>query len=74
MHREACNKRCFYCHSTPPSTACIGSWLTACPCPAALQINTAPFTDGWMMKIKLSNKGEASSLLDDAAYEKHCQH
>lgn len=37
-----------------------------------LQVNTAPFGDGWMMKVKLSNKSDVDSLMDDAAYEKHC--
>ena len=38
------------------------------------KINGAPYGDGWMIKIQLSNKGEADSLLDAAAYEKHCEH
>lgn len=32
-------------------------------------VNTAPFTDGWMIKIKLSNPSEIDTLLDVKAYE-----
>lgn len=32
-------------------------------------VNTASFTDGWMIKIKLLDAAEASSLLDAKAYE-----
>lgn len=47
-----------------------------CPPPTHLtpQINSEPYGTGWMMKIELSNKGEADSLLDSAAYQKHCEH
>ena len=31
-------------------------------------VNTAPYTDGWMVKIKLSNASEKNSLLNAAAY------
>lgn len=32
-------------------------------------VNSDPFGDGWMIKIKLSNASEADSLLDAAAYK-----
>ena len=32
-------------------------------------INTDPHGSGWLIKVKLSNPAEASSLLDAAAYE-----
>jgi glycine cleavage system H protein len=31
-------------------------------------INTAPFTDGWIYKIKLNDEGELSQLQDAAGY------
>ena len=34
-------------------------------------VNTAPYGDGWMVKIKLSDAGERKALLDAAAYEAH---
>ena len=36
-------------------------------------INTGPFSDGWMMKVELSDPSEADALMDAAAYEKHCE-
>ena len=35
-------------------------------------INTGPFSEGWMMKVELSDPSEADGLMDAAAYEKHC--
>jgi glycine cleavage system H protein len=32
-----------------------------------------PFGDGWMIKVRLSNPAEVSSLLDAAAYKMHCE-
>jgi glycine cleavage system H protein len=32
-------------------------------------VNTASFTDGWLIKIKLLDAAEASALLDAKAYE-----
>ena len=32
-------------------------------------VNTDPYGDGWMVKIKLSNAAEVTSLLDAAAYK-----
>ena len=32
-------------------------------------INTAPYTDGWLCKIRLSDKGELATLLDAAKYQ-----
>lgn len=34
------------------------------------KVNTAPYTDGWMLKLKLANAAEASTLLDAADYAK----
>lgn len=31
-------------------------------------VNQAPYAEGWMMKVKLSNAADAASLLDPAAY------
>jgi len=31
-------------------------------------INDEPYDEGWLVKVKLSDPGEASSLLDAAAY------
>jgi glycine cleavage system H protein len=33
-------------------------------------VNESPYENGWLFKIKLSNAGEMSSLLDAAAYQK----
>jgi len=33
-------------------------------------VNTAAFTEGWMMKVKLSNPSELDALLDPTAYSK----
>lgn len=33
------------------------------------KVNTDPYSDGWMIKIKLSNPDEIADLLDDAAYK-----
>jgi glycine cleavage system H protein len=37
-------------------------------------VNKDAYGAGWMVKIKLSNTGEASSLMDAAAYEKMEKH
>ena len=42
------------------------------PCPF-LQVNTDPFGEGWMIKVKLSNKGELDELMDSAAYSSFCE-
>lgn len=39
-----------------------------------LQVNSSPYEDGWMIKVKLSNSGDLGDLLDSSAYEAHCQH
>ncbi len=33
-------------------------------------INSSPYADGWIYKIKIANNSEANSLLDEASYEK----
>ena len=32
-------------------------------------VNTDPYGDGWMIKIKISNPDEIADLLDEAAYQ-----
>ncbi len=32
-------------------------------------VNSAPYSDGWMIKLRLSDEGEKSALLDAAAYK-----
>ena len=32
-------------------------------------VNTAPYTDGWMIKLRLSDPSETSALMDAAAYQ-----
>lgn len=39
-----------------------------------LQVNGDPYGDGWMIKVKLSNKGELDQLLSAGDYEKKCEH
>jgi glycine cleavage system H protein len=34
-------------------------------------INTAPYTDGWIFKIKLADPAESASLMDAVAYKTH---
>lgn len=34
------------------------------------KVNTAPYTDGWMLKLKLANAAEAAALLSAADYAK----
>ena len=34
-------------------------------------INDDPYDKGWMVKIKLSDPGEAGDLMDPSAYKKH---
>lgn len=33
-------------------------------------VNSDPYGDGWMIKLRLSNQGEKAGLMDAAAYEK----
>ena len=35
------------------------------------KINSDPYGQGWIFKLKLSNPGEVDALLDAAAYAKH---
>ena len=35
-------------------------------------LTTDPFNTGWLIKVKMSNPNELNSLLDKAAYDKHC--
>lgn len=32
-------------------------------------VNSSPYTDGWMIKLRLSDSGETSGLMDAAAYK-----
>jgi glycine cleavage system H protein len=34
-----------------------------------VRINNAPYTEGWIAKLKVSNQGETKELMDSAAYE-----
>jgi glycine cleavage system H protein len=34
-------------------------------------VNSDPYGEGWMIKIRLSDAGELDGLMDAAAYEKH---
>ena len=36
-------------------------------------LTSNPFDSGWMIKVKLSNAGELSSLLSQTAYKSHCE-
>ena len=36
-------------------------------------VNQDPEGEGWFVKIKLSNPGEVSALMDKAAYDKFCE-
>lgn len=36
-------------------------------------MNSGPYEDGWMIKVKLSDPSELDSLLDPAKYTKHCE-
>jgi glycine cleavage system H protein len=35
-------------------------------------LTSSPFDAGWMVKVRLSNPGELSSLLSQTAYQAHC--
>lgn len=37
-------------------------------------VNKDPYKAGWIIKVKLSNNGELSSLMDADAYAKHSEH
>lgn len=37
-----------------------------------LQVNTEPFTGGWMMKVKLSDS-DMGGLMDAGDYKAHCE-
>jgi glycine cleavage system H protein len=34
-------------------------------------LNTSPYGDGWMIKIRMSDPGELDGLMDAAAYQTH---
>ncbi|GJP74422.1 hypothetical protein CLOP_g5005, partial [Closterium sp. NIES-67] len=36
-------------------------------------VNSAPFSDGWIMKVKIANPSELEDLLDEASYNKRCE-
>lgn len=38
------------------------------------QVNTAPYKEGWIIKLKISNKSDANKLMDAATYEKETAH
>jgi glycine cleavage system H protein len=35
-------------------------------------INSSPHSDGWFMKIELSDADELTALMDEATYKEHC--
>ncbi|KAF1798667.1 glycine cleavage H-protein-domain-containing protein [Mucor lusitanicus] len=35
-------------------------------------INSSPEEDGWLAKIKISNESELDGLMDESAYQAHC--
>lgn len=37
------------------------------------KVNSSPFDDGWMMRVKVSDSSQLDSLLDSSAYEQHCE-
>lgn len=52
------------CHRSNPADV-VTRW--------GLQVNSSPFEQGWMMKVKVTDKDGMDSLLDTAAYEKKCE-
>lgn len=38
-----------------------------------LKINTSPYEDGWMIKVKPSNPSELESLMGSKEYTKFCE-
>lgn len=38
------------------------------------QVNTSPFEQGWIIKVKISNKAELDQLMDSEAYKKEIEH
>lgn len=36
-------------------------------------VNKEPYTDGWMVKVKMSNPGEADAMLSAAEYEEYLE-
>ncbi len=34
-------------------------------------VNSSPYGDGWLVKVRMSDKAEAGALLDAAAYAEH---
>lgn len=36
-------------------------------------INSDPYSDGWLIKVKLDDAGEAADLMDAAAYDAYCE-
>ncbi|MFI5310117.1 MAG: glycine cleavage system protein GcvH [Gemmatimonadales bacterium] len=34
-------------------------------------VNSDPYGDGWMIKLRVANEGEVSALMDAGAYTKH---
>ena len=35
-------------------------------------LTSSPFSDGWMIKARITNSGELSNLLDVSQYKSHC--
>jgi hypothetical protein len=53
---------------------CFFALCVCCVLCCAVQVNGDPYGAGWMIKVKLANKGELNDLLSAADYEKKCEH
>lgn len=59
-------------HAT--TACCVTEAVRACPTPPnPAQINTEPYGEGWMIKVKLTNKGQVDKLMDADAYTSFCE-
>lgn len=54
----------------PPSPCCWLCFLGLLPC---LQVNSDPFGEGWMIKVKLADEGELAGLMESKAYTDFCE-
>eukprot|EP00955_Chlamydomonas_euryale_P046717 353481-Chlamydomonas_euryale.AAC.5 len=58
-----------WCTSLHPAASSIQLHDHLALPPLSSQINTDPYAGGWIMKLKMSNKGDLSKLMDAAAYK-----
>ncbi len=40
---------------------------------APAKVNEAPLSDGWFLKVKITDRGELDSLMDEAAYKSYVE-